>query len=166
MKVKEKLSSDQGNLLLKYKILPPILPQINTSQPFTHLFSQYLKFVINFSSDNIHPISAHIRAVAISGFGAIEARSLTLCIAIEGILKHVVNIKNHLSEEEIKWVESVKEFITNSEGSSHLKNRLMISISKLNEVSATSRLIRLEKDNIITKNQIKAWKELRNKLRA
>lgn len=150
---------------LKYRINPPIWIDLSNTEWFILLFTYYLRYILKYShKDKIHPISAQIRAVGISGAGAVETRSLILCVAIESILAHVIDIENNISAEYEEWVGRVQEFLADWGGPEHLTKRLKGSIDRLHEVSATSRLLQLSKQGIVSRDQIQAWKRLRNKL--
>lgn len=149
---------------LNYRIHPPIWIANYNAENFTNLFVQYFHHILSYRKNKIHPISDQVRAVVRSGAASIETRSLILCIAVESTIKHAVNLKSDLEETDAEWIAKLTEYLDTWGGPDRLSKRIKGFLERLPEVSATSRLLKLQELNAVTAEQIAAWKELRNKL--
>lgn len=150
---------------LRSRIEPPLSISPDATESFRRMFESYLKYVLIADlGEKLHPISAQMRAICHASAGAIEAEALTLCVAIESILKHVHTSRYELSPEDKDWIEKAKDYFASWEGPRNLGKRITGLFSMLYAPSAKTRLRELVEMQAITDQQKQGWDRLRHKL--
>ncbi len=156
-------SSRSSDLLSR--IRPPLPVSHDNTQEFCRMFENYFLYVLAaHTGENLHPLSAQMRAICHASMGAVEAEALTLSVAIESILKYVHASKYEISQEEKDWIEKAKIYFASWGGSDSLRERIYGLFSMLYTPSASMRLGELVDLQAITKQQKQAWGNLRHKL--
>jgi hypothetical protein len=149
---------------VKSRIKPPVPLHLGESEPFINLFSAYLKYVLKYKENKLHPISAQARSIFHASMGSVETEALVLTVSVESVLKYLKFSKEQLSSDEKEWVDKAKEYFKSWGGPLTITERMNGLISMLTVPSAKSQLKRLIEEKIITKRHRDAWDKLRNQL--
>ncbi|MBX2997125.1 MAG: hypothetical protein KF893_01345 [Caldilineaceae bacterium] len=152
--------------VLRPRCQPPVSTQIGEDAPFCTLFEKYFQYVISYPEEGkIHPISAHMRAICRASTGSINAEALTICTAIESLLKEMPEATHELTDEEKEWIGEVRNFIRSGPTTlSKVKIRLEGTLGLLSNPVPRAALKALESKEVVTKNQVKSWNNLRNEV--
>ncbi len=138
---------------------------LTSEEAFCTLFANYLRFILSEGSvERLHPLSAQMRAICNASSGSIEAKALTICVAVEGILDLVPMSNESLSPEEMDWFSRAQSCFKTWGGPDRLTKRINGSLARLSKPSTPMRLQKLAEAGIITQSHIDAWQRLRHKL--
>jgi hypothetical protein len=150
-----------------------LLPIAEQHPPFAgeawRLFQHYLAFVANWPEPSFHPCTRHLFSVYQGYQGTIEAQSMALATAVEGVVKE-------LYPEPKKKIESTKELMKklrahcenweefkNEEVKRSLWERLSGLLGQLAGTRPKDVLYRLVADRAVNEQHVQAWNKLRNR---
>ncbi len=148
------------------RMRPPIPAEIEYADDFCAMLDKYIAFVLaKQSGDRLHPISAQMRAICHASMGSIQAEAITLCVAVESILRFVQRSQSKLTPEERTWVcETAPQSLASWGCPAGLIERATDLIRMLNDSTSTMRLRELAGLKIVTDEQVKVWRDLRGRL--
>jgi len=140
------------------------LPGSNRLSPKYHkkLFHRFIRYT-SASESYRHQIWGQLNAIAeASGSSFIDAKALTLTVAIESLLQSEFAGLGEPDRRTKDSIEAVTEYIKAWDGDDTMKNRVLGAISSFNTASATDKMRELVEQGAITENQYRNWKKLRN----
>ncbi len=152
------------------KITPPLpprnikVPGSKKRTPNFHrkLFHCFMKHTLK-SEEYRHPIWGQLNAIMeASGSSFIDAKALTLTVAIESILGTEFPYLGEPGKIIGSMIDDLRDYVQSWEGDSSVKNRLLGMISNFGSSSASDKMRELVNRKAITEDQFKAWKKLRN----
>lgn len=127
------------------------------------LYDKYLSYVLRYEeAHKYHPLSVFVHQVMRGSEGSIEAKMLTLGIAVEGVLREAFPDLAKLPEQESKELEKARQVIDKSSLKKECKERIKGAICSWTERSATDRLCSLVESGVIERNEVDAWKDIRH----
>jgi hypothetical protein len=128
------------------------------------LFDKYLTHVLRYErADAYHPLSTRVRHVIGASEGSIDAHSLTLAVAVEGVLGAEFPHVAPLSKEDLGELDKALRVINESDLRETTKERISGAIRGWKEgPSAKAKLLSLIDSGVIEKREYDAWRELRN----
>jgi hypothetical protein len=94
---------------------------------------------------------------------SIENSSLSIGVAIEGILRSYFSEIGLADEEILQQAEKAKDLIENSNLGKRIKNRLFGSISLLKNASPKGALNQMVQEKLLNKAMVSEWEKLRHK---
>lgn len=150
------------NNILFDKILPPIA-NLNFNQKCWDIFKLYFEKCLREKGAKFHKLSIYNISLLESGGASIEARCLTLSVAIEGLVDDFfqsIKVDSEISKKEVADIKSkLKELSLSAEKNDRINNLIDI----LRQVRVKDRLYKLGKNGLIAKELIDAWDAVRNK---
>ena len=153
------------NKTLKYVIYPPIDLSLKNTDSVWKLFCSFFIFILQYKNPKkLHPISALLQNIILSSTGAIEARILSLVIAIEKILKMYYGKVGAISENEKKDIDFAINCIKDSAIDSRTKKRIVGAVGTWYKASAKTLILKLVQDGLITNDEFDSWDKARNQL--
>ena len=149
------------NSFTNKKLLPPFKPFTKTEfKSFTCFLEKYIENIKAPFSDLFgfwHKINRAWQA-------SIENSSLSIGVAIEGVVKSYFNELGRADEEILQQAKEAKKLIEDSDMGERIKGRLYGSISLLKNTSTKSALRQMvEEKKWLKKTMINKWEKLRNK---
>ena len=148
------------NSFTNKKLFPPFKHSAPAElKYFTCFFKRYLMNIESPFSDLFgfwHKINRAWQA-------SIENSSLSIGVAIEGILKSYFSEIGLADEEILQQAEKAKDLIENSNLEERIKNRLFSSIGLLKNISPKVALRQMVQDKLLDKTMVSEWEKLRNK---
>ncbi len=149
------------NSFTNKKLSPPFKPFTKTEfKSFTCFLEKYLENIEAPFSDLFgfwHKINRAWQA-------SIENSSLSIGVAIEGVVKSYFNELGRTDEEILQQAEEAKKLIEDSDLGERIKGRLYGSISLLKNTSTKSALRQMvEEKKWLKKTMMNKWEKLRNK---
>lgn len=156
--------------LPKGEMLPPLPsgnirpPNSNKLSPKYHrkLFHCFMRYISN-TEDYRHLIWGQLNAIAeASGSSFIDAKVLTLTVAIESLLRSEFSSLGELDQATQESIEAIREYIQAWGGDDSIKERVLGIIRGFKNSSATDKMRKLVDKGAITKDQYSNWKKLRN----
>ena len=148
------------NSFTNKKLFPPLKHSAPAElKYFTCFFKRYLMNIESPFSDLFgfwHKINRAWQA-------SIENSSLSIGVAIEGILKSYFSEIGLADEEILQQAEKAKDLIENSNLEERIKNRLFSSIGLLKNISPKVALRQMVQDKLLDKTMVSEWEKLRNK---
>lgn len=154
-------SGDGG--LAESGLYPPITDRWSESARwFAEMFVRYLRHVQTYPRENYHPISIQLRAVCRAGAGSLEARTLTLSVAIESILKVAFKDYGRPSKELKAQIAGFRAYLGKWDGPEDPRRRIDGAVGALQQQRAFDQLKELAEKGIVTEEQRDTWKEVRN----
>ena len=150
---------------LKSRIPTPIgFQRLQTTDSVWRLFDCYLKHVLLNEVDYFHPISHEIYSVIESGKASLDIEALTLSVSIESLLKEEMSKLYRISAELTKNICVAKELVQESEIlDKDFKNRVVGVFSAMKNARAKDILFALRDNDLIDKELVKTYGDLRNK---
>jgi hypothetical protein len=150
---------------LKSRISPPIgFQRLQNTDSVWRLFDCYLKYVLLNEVDYFHPISQEIYSVIESGKASLDVEALTLSVSIESLLKEEMSALYKISAELTKNICVAKELIKESDVlDEEFKNRIFGTFSAMKNARAKDILFVLRDKDLIDKELVKTYGDLRNK---
>lgn len=153
------------NLQKNYKgVEPPISGAIGNDKDFCNLFSCYMNYISSSKDITFHPISGHIRSIALASSVNVETLALVLSVSVESILSYT-NITKALTKDELSWLKKAKKYFSNENENSAISKRISGFLNSIeNNTSAKDIFNELINAKVTTKRHVKAWETLRHKL--
>lgn len=148
------------------RLYPPISSA--TENYFIHtwsLFSRYLEYIHkNTSGPYLNHCSNHLHNAREASANSLDAWSIGICLAIEGIAGL---IKGEHSNEDKELLNKLRDFVIEKiKSNTQLKEfaaRIQGLLGQLFNVSVPQRLKPLAEQHFVDPNHIRAWQNLRNK---
>ncbi len=147
--------------------LPPrplLNPKTNrmTNKPHRKLFECYLKHTLSCERKR-HPLWGHLNAVYKASTGSfIDAKAMTLAVAIESLLGSEYGNLGKPSKRDRKEIARFQTHLREWQGNGQVKARIEGAISQLLLPRALDKMRALAQRGIITEEQQRAWQKLRN----
>lgn len=146
---------------------PPIrFEKLYTRKDVWELYEKYLNYILNYSDEELHPISGWIRRIVEARTQYLEAEMLTLSVAVESLVG-MDDFKDFFKKEKTNSIKSQILLIENCMKELYLedsfKKRLKGFMDNMNSVSATDKLKKLVDKGLVDESLTKAWKKIRNK---
>lgn len=133
-----------------------------TAEYHRRLFDKYLRYSMS-KVANRHPIWGQINAISeASSSSFLDAKALTLTVAIESLLFNEFPDIGTPSEKSKVSIEQIREYIDNWKGDNVIKRRVLGMISNLHSTRAIDRMRALAEKGAISEQQHKSWNKLRN----
>lgn len=148
----------------KAKIGPPINPKDLRNTTFVwKLYDKYLNYIIKYEEKHkYHPISVFVAKVLRGSEGSIDPMMLTLGIAIEGVLRKAYPELTKLPQQEYEELKKAQQIIEESSLNEKFKSRLRGVMDSWANRSAADMLHSLVELGVINREEVNAWKEIRN----
>ena len=152
----------------KCDFLPPFIPnQSRDYETVWKIFETYLRYLLGKVHDiaPLSPIGAEYARMMQASAGSLEGFALALTVGVEAVLK-VVEKPDGLpdtrgfSETDLH---ELTRHLNSWKGNVELRKRAGGAVGRLNEISANEKLRRLENKGIVSKEERKAWEDLRTK---
>ncbi len=159
--IRVRLTDDLG---FRPKVQPPVHVSTFKSEPFCELLSRYLAHVIRYDGRGMHPLSGHFRAVLQASSGSITALARVLAVTIESLLLEMEAATDQLAEDETTWLEDLKVHVRNSRPPGRMLGRVMGSFGMYGRPHWSAALRYLVEKQVITEEQAKVTKDLRNRV--
>ncbi len=142
-------------------------PPLNTgfydpTDSFWPLFSLYLRKMAEHTGHSWHPLSAHVMSVIRVGRTSLEAQSLALGIAVEGILGVEFTGLMQPTPEVLKQTEKLKKLIEDSDLSIEFKNRVKGTFGGFKQIRPKDKLRELSRLGLIDEEAQSIWSKLRD----
>ena len=145
------------------RIQPPIsFRSHDNAHSIWTLFGKYLEHVISYPEKTWHPLFSLIHSVIESGNASLEAEALTLSVSTEGLLKREFPDLAVPDEEFKKQVDDARNLVEKSKVSDSIKERTSGFFGSMLSPRAKDRLFVLKERELIDKELIKSWNDLRN----
>jgi len=151
----------------------PINQQKNTPYPpfrdkyidnsFWLLFDMFLKSNFYHGEETFNTLNRINHSIIICRESSMPAQALTLSVAVEDLISKEFSDVWHPSEDLIKKVEQAFELIDGSHFDGDFKSRLKGSIGGIKKARADDILRFMVEKNVITQEQLLAWRFVRNK---
>jgi len=133
-----------------------------TTSHHRRLFASFLRHIID-SEQPQHPLWGQLNAAyEASASTFLDAKALTLTVAIESIVAGEFSKLGNLSQPDKKAVEAALSLLQNWNGEQKIKNRIIGSVQQILNPRTGDRMRELVTRRAITPEQNKAWQKLRN----
>lgn len=156
--------------LPKGQMHPPLpsrsikLPGTNKLSPKYHrkLFHRFMRYTSD-TEDYRHPIWGQLTAIAeASGASFIDAKALTLTVVIESLLRSEFPDLGEPDQRTEDSIEEITKIVQAWDSADSIKNRVLGMIGSFRVPSATDKMRILVEKDVITDEQYRDWKKLRN----
>jgi hypothetical protein len=138
---------------------PP--PPKDRNRYFWHLFGLYLKYVETHSGPSRPALSRAWKYFTDSRGAALEIRALALGVGIEALLQVTRPVKERASDPQL---DAARNFVkAAAELCENVRKRLLGCLASMAQLSPSDRLHNLMERGVISKDQLKAWKDIRNR---
>ncbi|MCX5830069.1 MAG: hypothetical protein NTV58_19030 [Deltaproteobacteria bacterium] len=146
----------------KSRIEPPIQFQsVDPSNKVWTLFGKFLNHTKQYDKLLWHPIFRWIRAVIESGY-SLDAESLMLSVAIEGLIRERFNNLDYRNAELQSQINKARCVITRSELEPDFKNRIFSLLGNMLKPRAKDSLHILKDQNLLDVRLLEEYSKLRN----
>jgi len=146
-------------------LFPPIRTRKSiASNDIQRLFRRYLTFVHSeTSAEFVHPCSMHLRNACEASANSVEAETIGLCVAVEGIAS-LVPFENKTNGKVVSNIrKAVSEYLGNMGVDSTLTNRIQGLLGQLENVRVKDRVQKLIDSGHLDPSCFEAWERLRHK---
>jgi hypothetical protein len=146
------------------KLQPPIgFTDLCNADCVWKLYDKYLSYIMaNTDATKFHPVSVFAREIMSASEGSLEARALTLGIAIEGILRVEFSNFLKLASDEIEKLNNSLKVIDECTLDNEFKKRIKGAMASWDLRSATDVLFLLVRKGVVEEYEFNAWKKLRH----
>jgi len=130
---------------------------------YAKLYIQYFNYIRRPPDKSMwHPMSILLHRVIEAQQSSIENRCLILSVAIEGILLNSLPDLAKPTDNFLEQLSNVKDALNNLQMADDLSNRFIGTVNSMTKASASDKLRELLKLKIITDQEFKTWKSIRN----
>ncbi|HEX3359201.1 MAG TPA: hypothetical protein VHS31_19635 [Tepidisphaeraceae bacterium] len=144
---------------------PPIrLLQIPMRGDIWRLFRRFLIHILNYPQRDMHPISKTVYGICEASRGTIDATGLALAVGIEAVVKDEFATFGEPTPRTQRALASLAIHLESWRGPKKLKARLSGLLKMIESPSTKDRLFSLISKHAVTKQQIRDWQELRNRM--
>ncbi len=127
------------------------------------LFDRYFSHILDHGEERYHPITDQLYALTETARASLDARALTLAVAIEALLNDGYAEVGQTSEVTVKQVDQAIQAVRASGIGADTVARLEGAMKLVRQASAYGKLKALVSLGATTVNLIKAWRQLRNR---
>lgn len=132
------------------------------------MFTDYLNFVSKYTEPKFHPCTRHLFSIYQAYQGTLEAKTLALSVAVEGLVKDLYPQKGQEKAQIKKVVRQLRQHCEAWEGfrdediKRQLGDRLSGILGQLTTQRPKDTLFQLMNEKLVEKLHIDAWAKLRN----
>jgi hypothetical protein len=126
------------------------------------LFDLFLTCIRDGDPERLHPLSTQVWAVSKTHAASVEAKALTLAVAVETLLDSYFEDVAKPSTEHIALVDDLVKHIRAWSGDSGIRARALGAIGSIKTARPRDKLCELERRGVITAEDHEAWRKLRN----
>ena len=113
---------------------------------------------------SFHPLSGQLRAVLQASAGSMTSLARALTVTIESLLLETEAAVPKLTSEETEWLRALRQYVRNSKPPGHMRDRVMGLLGLLKRRDWSNALRHLVEVHVITQEQARVTKELRNRV--
>ena len=133
-----------------------------TASEVWRLFEEYLNFVLKDDTHECHPLSLEFMAVHQMRTSPVEARALTVSVAVEIVMSKFFIKDQAPAPSVVDEVDNLIQYVKNWPGSESIRVRALGSIGSLKRIRPEDMLRELVARNVIDNLEHRSWKTLRN----
>jgi len=138
---------------------PPIK---NPDNEIYSLFDSYFRYILPTEGQNSHHLSMILWAVLEGSAASLNAKALSLSVAVEGILKEELSAIAMDRNLDKTSYEKLKQMISDGDFPEIFKKRTLNHLEGMMGVRSVDILQSLLKEGIVEEHLVKAWKKVRN----
>ena len=149
----------------KSRLHHPIAEHISSlNQEFAAFVGRYLGYIWNDNHQRYHPVSTRLYQVFRSGSIGIFSESASLCTAIEHIAKRFFAGLSQRNPSHESDVQLIRDAVAVTKTSADVRSRVDRWLADMLAPTAADVLRELVKRGVLTHQEFKRWKRIRNKV--
>lgn len=141
----------------------PVPVDVDKAEAAIALLEKYLSHLGAHRGRGRPPLAMAVESVLLSAASPLDAHALDLAVAVEAILASEYADLGKPHERFESELQKVKSAIDGLEVSDEMKRRVGGSLRAMRQISAKSRLLELERSGVISREEVRAWDEIRHK---
>lgn len=147
----------------RHRYVPIRFGLVDETLHIWRLFDCFLRYVTRDGNpDHLHPLSTQLWAVAKTNAASVEARALTLAVAVETLLDTFFEETAHPSTEHLASVDDLVKHVRQWSGDAGIRERAIGALGSLKSARPGDKLRELERKGVTTAQDREAWRSLRN----